>query len=160
MYQLTSLDKTAVAEALERKDLPEDVRRVLELRQQTSKTSNKKFDVMVSTRCKDDRIRGTLQFYGANRSGRYCLAEGTKILVKDIDGDVYEKPIQEVKLSDMVYDGDSWVQHEGVMFMGDKDVITYDGITATPDHPVYISDNESVPLLYAKEHSLKIMSGT
>ena len=71
MYQLTSLDKTTVAEALERKDLPEDVRRVLELRQQTSKTSNKKFDVMVSTRCKDDRIRGTLQFYGANRSGRY-----------------------------------------------------------------------------------------
>lgn len=71
MYQLTSLDKTTVAEALERKDLPEDVHRVLELRQQTSKTSNKKFDVMVSTRCKDDRIRGTLQFYGANRSGRY-----------------------------------------------------------------------------------------
>ena len=41
-------------------------RRVLEIRQELSKTSVKKYKAMDEAKCKDDRIRGLLQFYGAN----------------------------------------------------------------------------------------------
>ena len=47
-------------------------RRVLEIRQELSKTSVKKYKAMDEAKCKDDRIRGLLQFYGANRTGRYA----------------------------------------------------------------------------------------
>lgn len=46
------------------------VKRVLEIRQQLSKTSIKKYKAMADAFCKDGRVRGLLQFYGANRSGR------------------------------------------------------------------------------------------
>ncbi|KHF41473.1 DNA polymerase [Halalkalibacter okhensis] len=49
-----------------------DVRRLLELRQAMSKTSVKKYEVMERSMCPDQRIRGLLQFYGANRTGRWA----------------------------------------------------------------------------------------
>lgn len=52
--------------------LPGDVRRVLELRRQCSNTSISKYDTMQAYRCADGRIRGLLQFYGANRTGRFA----------------------------------------------------------------------------------------
>ena len=52
-------------------DLPDNVRRVLEIRKATGKTSTAKYSKMLDMVCKDGRIRGTLQFYGANRSGRW-----------------------------------------------------------------------------------------
>lgn len=48
------------------------VKRVLEIRQELSKTSVKKYKAMDEAKCNDDRIRGLLQFYGANRTGRYA----------------------------------------------------------------------------------------
>lgn len=47
------------------------VRRVLEIRQELAKTSVKKYQAMESAIGEDGRIRGLLQFYGANRTGRY-----------------------------------------------------------------------------------------
>lgn len=52
--------------------MPGDVRRVLELRRQCSNTSISKYDTMQAYRCADGRIRGLLQFYGANRTGRFA----------------------------------------------------------------------------------------
>jgi len=49
-----------------------EVKRVLEIRQELSKTSVKKYKAMDEAKCKDERIRGLLQFYGANRTGRYA----------------------------------------------------------------------------------------
>lgn len=69
---LANLQKQTVADALEDVDLPPDVRRVLEIRQGTSKTSTKKFAAMREAVCSDGRIRGLLQFYGANRTGRWA----------------------------------------------------------------------------------------
>lgn len=67
------LRKETVAAALERvEDLPEDVSRVLEIRQQLGKTSVKKYMTMEVARCEDDRIRGLTQYYGANRTGRWA----------------------------------------------------------------------------------------
>lgn len=53
-------------------DLPEDVRRALEIRQALGKTSVAKYHAMQDAVCPDGRLRGILQFYGANRSGRWA----------------------------------------------------------------------------------------
>ena len=66
-----SLDKTAVG-ALLKQDIPPEVRRVLEIRQALGKTSNKKYTAMLDSACSDDRVRGMLKFYGANRTGRWA----------------------------------------------------------------------------------------
>ncbi|MGQ4666821.1 DNA polymerase [Metabacillus halosaccharovorans] len=49
-----------------------EVRRLLEVRQAMSKTSVKKYEAMKRSICSDQRIRGLLQFYGANRTGRWA----------------------------------------------------------------------------------------
>ncbi|MDU0200144.1 DNA polymerase [Paenibacillus sp. MAH-36] len=46
--------------------------KVLKLRQELSKTSVKKYTAISRAVCMDDRLRGTLQFYGANRTGRWA----------------------------------------------------------------------------------------
>ena len=73
-----------------------------------------------------------------------CIAENELVLT-----DHGEKPIQDVMLSDRVWDGENWVRHEGVIFKGEKEVITYDGLTATPDHLVFI-EGESEPVTFAR----------
>lgn len=48
------------------------VKRALELRQEIAKTSTKKYLAMLNATCADGRARGLIQFYGANRTGRYA----------------------------------------------------------------------------------------
>lgn len=48
------------------------VKEVLYLRQQMSKTSVKKYSAMLRSLCPDSRIRGITQFYGASRTGRWA----------------------------------------------------------------------------------------
>jgi DNA polymerase len=67
-----NLRKETVADLLARDNLPDTVRRVLELRQSLSKTSIKKFDALETVAGEDGRARGLLQFYGANRTGRWA----------------------------------------------------------------------------------------
>ncbi len=47
------------------------VSELLNLRLELSKTSVKKYEAMARSVCRDGRVRGTLQFYGANRTGRW-----------------------------------------------------------------------------------------
>lgn len=59
------------------KDLIKDansdvVRRMLEIRLELSKTSIKKYLAMIMSMCDDNRVRGTMQFYGAARTGRWA----------------------------------------------------------------------------------------
>lgn len=65
-----TLGKKAVTSLL--KDAPPEIKRVLELRLQLSKSSVKKYTSMKDTLCADGRARGMFQFYGANRSGRWA----------------------------------------------------------------------------------------
>jgi DNA polymerase len=66
-----SLNKATVADL--KKELPDPTtRRVLELRQLLGKTSTKKYEAMLETVCKDSRVRGLLQYYGAGRTGRWA----------------------------------------------------------------------------------------
>jgi DNA polymerase len=69
--KVDSLSKAKVEELLEETDNRE-VRRLLELRQDISKTSVKKYEAMDRAVCSDERIRGLLQYYGANRTGRWA----------------------------------------------------------------------------------------
>ena len=66
-----TLSKTAVEGALRADIYPPKVRRVLQIRQALGKTSTKKYVAMLNSVCPDDRVRGMLQFYGANRTGRW-----------------------------------------------------------------------------------------
>ena len=71
-----------------------------------------------------------------------CIAEGESVLT-----DRGLIPIQDVQITDKLWDGESWVTHDGVIFKGERSVFTYDGLTATPDHLVWI-EGESEPIRF------------
>ena len=66
--EIESLGKKKVQELIDK--VPPEIREVLLLRQQTSKSSVKKYTAMQNAVCSDGRARGMFQFYGANRTGR------------------------------------------------------------------------------------------
>jgi DNA polymerase bacteriophage-type len=65
-----NLQKSTVSKLV--KDTNGDIKRALEIRQELSKTSVKKYRAMQKAVCEDGRVRGLLQFYGANRTGRWA----------------------------------------------------------------------------------------
>ena len=261
--ETTSLTKADVTRILSG-DCGETVRRVLEIRQALGKTSTKKYAAMMEAVCGDDRLRGILQYYGANRSGRWAgrivqvhnlpqnhiddldwvrrkiaeqdfeavemvygelaflfsqlirtafiPSEGNTFIVSDFSaiearvlawlagekwrmdvfkngGDIYcqsasamfgvpvEKhginghlrqkgkvaelaciaegspvltdkglvPIQDVTTDMTLWDGEDWVSHDSVIYKGEKEVITYEGLTATEDHLVWV-EGKSEPV--------------
>ena len=70
--ELADLRKDTVARLLGRDDNSAQVSRMLEIRQELGKTSTKKYDAIEAAVCDDGRVRGLLQFYGANRTGRWA----------------------------------------------------------------------------------------
>ena len=257
---IVDLKKQTIPELLE--DVQSDTaRRVLEIRQELSKTSVKKYHAMWEGKCKDNRLRGLLQFYGAGRTGRwagrlvqvqnlpghklcdiynaramvrgseYEMVEmlydsvpnvlsqlirtafvpkkGHRFIVADFSaiearviawlageqwrldvfethGKIYEAsaaqmfnvplesigkgsplrqkgkvaelaciaenelvltheglvPIQHITREHLLWDGVEWVSHDGLIERGLKEVITYDGLTATHDHLVFIEGQQ------------------
>ena len=69
--QIDSLTKDDVDQLL-KLDLKPSSRRILELRQETGKTSVKKYEAFERSICSDGRIHGAFQFYGAGRTGRWA----------------------------------------------------------------------------------------
>jgi DNA polymerase len=265
--EVTSLTKESVKDLLKLHN-DETITRVLEIRQELAKTSTKKYLAMDKAVCNDGRIRGLLQIYGANRTGRWagrlvqvhnlpqnhlpviewardsikarriddikaiygnipdtlsqlirtafipspgyvlipadfsaieariiawlageqwrldvfathgkiyeasaaamfgvpvesikkgdplrqkgkvaelaCIAEGQLVLT-----DIGLVPIEKVTTSMLIWDGEEFVSHDGAMFRGIKEVITYDGLTATADHLVWI-EGETRPIRFDK----------
>lgn len=70
--QVGSLAAKNVELLLDDPDLPSHVKRALELRQELSMTSTKKYDKIPEMVTDDGRVHGTFQFYGANRTGRWA----------------------------------------------------------------------------------------
>lgn len=70
--ELDNLNKSTVAEVLADKNEKEMIKEVLRIRKELGKTSVKKYEAMKNCLCSDGRIRGLLQFYGANRTGRFA----------------------------------------------------------------------------------------
>jgi len=263
--EVESLNKDSIPELLKQTE-SETVKRVLELRQEMAKTSVKKYMAMDRARCRDNRIRGLLQFYGANRTGRWAgrlvqvqnlpqnklpdldlarqlliageyetlellydsvpvvlsqlirtafiSAEGHRFIVADFSaiearviawyanekwrldvfnthGKIYEAsasamfkvpieeitkgnplrqkgkvaelaciaegqlvltntglvPIENITLQHKVWDGMEFIKHEGLIFKGVREVMTYEGLTATPDHLVWVEE-QSEPIRF------------
>lgn len=69
--EVESLNKSAIPEILENVE-DADVKRMLAIRQELGKTSVKKYITMQNAVGPDNRVRGLLQFYGANRTGRWA----------------------------------------------------------------------------------------
>ena len=151
---MDSLGRKELAKVIN--NIPEPQKGILRLWQQLAMSAVKKYTAMKAAVCPDGRLRGMFKFYGANRTGRFCLAEGTPILVKTKDGLTTEKPIEDVSVDDLVFDGEQWVSHDGVVYSGDHEVITWDGITATPEHMVYTEDRNKISLGEAKEKGIKL----
>lgn len=76
--QVSSITKDTIPEIVERlKEMScimdtEPGIRMLEIRQELGKTSTRKYAAMTEAVCSDSRLRGILQFYGANRTGRWA----------------------------------------------------------------------------------------
>lgn len=68
--EIDSLSKKAVADMIQETD--GEVEELLRLRLLMAKTSVKKYEAMERSVCKDGRVHGLLQFYGANRTGRWA----------------------------------------------------------------------------------------
>lgn len=105
---VTSVNKEAVEELMKTAKDP-DVREMLKLRQEMAKSSLKKYDTMQRAACDDQRIRGVLQFYGANRTGRWA---GRLVQVQNLprnkiaEIDEVRKLVKASKFNtlDMIYD--------------------------------------------------------
>jgi len=71
--EVTSLTKDSVVDALASDFLPDQVRALYELRAAGSSTSVSKYSTMLMYMSPEDgRVRNLIQFYGANRTGRYA----------------------------------------------------------------------------------------
>ena len=84
-----SLNKKAVENLLKSGAIPDDVRRVLEIRLLAGKSSVKKFQAMLDRVSKDGRVRGNLMYHGAS-TGRWSgagvqLQNLPRDTVKDFD---------------------------------------------------------------------------
>lgn len=62
-----------------------------------------------------------------------CVAEGELVLTQR--GLV---AIENVLLDDLVWDGVEWVRHDGLLPQGEREVVTYQGLSATEDHEVWV----------------------
>ena len=82
-----------------------------------------------------------------------CIAAGEMVHTKR--GLV---PIEMIRADDLLWDGKSWVHHDGLIFRGLKEVISYEGLTATEDHLVYVKGHtEPMPFGDAAYNNLPLV---
>ena len=65
-----------------------------------------------------------------------CLGPDSEVLTPE-----GWKPILSVTPDDLVWDGEEWVHHSGVVEQGDREVISFGGVDITSDHKVDINGN-------------------
>ena len=76
---------------------------------------------------------------GCGKVGNFCLLHSSRVLTHR--GEV---AIQEVQLTDLLWDGVEWVSHEGVVCNGTKLTHCYQGLWATDNHEVWIDNGNKV----------------
>lgn len=67
--------------------------------------------------------------------GRLCICAGTMVLCRR-----GWTPIENVTTEDAVWDGEDWVQQQGAVCNGEREVIRVHGVWMTPDHPVLTTE--------------------
>jgi DNA polymerase I-like protein with 3'-5' exonuclease and polymerase domains len=83
-----------------------------------------------------------------------CIAKGQRVLTNR--GLV---AIEAVTCYDLVWDGIEFVSHDGIVHNGICEVITYDGLTATPDHEVYGPTGAKAPLRTMQREGVRVAIG-
>ena len=81
-------------------------------------------------------VNGELRQKGS-MSELACIAEGQLVLT-----DAGLIPIEKITLEHKLWDGEEWVSHDGVIYKGEQEVITYDGLTATKEHLVWVKGEQ------------------
>jgi DNA polymerase len=82
-----------------------------------------------------------------------CIAEGQMVLT-----DKRLVPIEAVTLEHRLWDGLSWVRHDGVVYKGEGEVIEYGGLTATKDHLVWVEGQpQPVQFGFAAARGLRLI---
>lgn len=71
-YVAGKFDKETRKQLLGQDGLPCDVHRLIQLEDALAKTSVRKYEAMKNALCRDGKLHGMLQFYGANRTGRWA----------------------------------------------------------------------------------------
>ena len=71
-----------------------------------------------------------------------CIAEGQLVLT-----DKGLVPIESVTTHHKLWDGENWVNHDGVLYRGEREVIDYGGLVATPDHFVWV-EGQAQPIQF------------
>jgi len=103
-----NLTKSTVAELLRSSSLTPFVRELLEIRQQAAATSPAKYKVLLDATSSDGRLRGTLQFCGASRTGRDAgrIFQPQNLPRPVMDADEIETGISAMKLDceDLLFD--------------------------------------------------------
>ncbi|WP_039652102.1 DNA polymerase [Clostridium tyrobutyricum] len=79
--EVESLSKKAVTDLVEETD--GEIAEALKLRLLMAKTSVKKYEAVERAVCLDGRVHGLFQFYGANRTGRWCLTGDHEVLTSE-----------------------------------------------------------------------------
>ncbi len=88
--EVVNLRKETVAQLLGRDSNSDTVSRMLAIRQELGKTSTKKYNAIQTCVCPDGRVRGLLQYYGANRTGRWA---GRLVQVQNLPR-TYTEPLE------------------------------------------------------------------
>ena len=70
--ELLDFTKTTLERRIEDPDLPEPLKELLRVRLMTATTATAKFKALLKGTSSDGRLRGTLQFCGASRTGRWA----------------------------------------------------------------------------------------
>lgn len=70
--EVESLEKKVMSNVIKQVSGCDEVEEYLTVRRELGKTSTAKYKTMLACACRDNRIRGLTQFYGANRTGRWA----------------------------------------------------------------------------------------
>lgn len=101
-----------------------------------------------------------LEYYAAH-TGRWggCLVADTLVLAKDTKRKtVTWKPIVTVAPHELIYDGESFVSHDGVEYRGEAEVIDGKGVVGTDSHLVLCEEGDYLPLKELSNEGVKVAS--
>ena len=136
--EVTSLTKDTLPGLMEKlKDSPRGLR-VLQIRAELGKVSTKKYAAMKNAVCPDGRLRGILQFYGASRTGRWCLTGDHEVLTDEGWTRLDEWQGGKILCWNSATEALSFQKSDPVCFDYDGEMITFTGQRieqiATPEH--------------------------
>lgn len=136
-FPIEDLAKATVERHLKDEKTPQNVKRILTLRQKTAKNSIAKF-TRLRDALTDGRLRGSLQFRGASRTGRYCLTGDHEVLTEAGWVRLDEWAGGRIAVWNKESEALSFQEAEALAFDYEGDMYMYDTVRcaqlSTPDH--------------------------